>query len=469
MNQGLHINGIEGVGPARPALAKDNRLALDRLIQVVRQERILQRRPERGWPSFHDMAARVSALERAPVFFALPETTIRALARRLRRVRVAAGEMIINQGDPGDTIFVIEQGRCRVVIERPPGLVTVAVLTEGEFFGEAACLLDRGQQASVFAQSECTLLALDRQNLHAVLARRDRTVIDQLRKFADQRFRLFGDTTVQATWGLLLQEATVVGVYSPKGGSGGTCLSLNLVGSLARRYPGQVLLLDLDFPYSHSALLAGLVPTNCLARTASVPPDSFEEVLLSAVLYYAGGPMILPGALRPEEADDVTPELITKAISVLRKTFRYIVVDLGVTITDATLALFDLTQHVVLVAVPELSAVKSAADALQILTQLGTPDDRLTVVLNHRSLKPAVTREAVERMLKRQIDIEVAFDGTRPEEAAVEGMILSLTNPRSELTKGADGLAALLDATHGRSPLGKSNREDGVRVGEAAP
>jgi pilus assembly protein CpaE len=458
MSQELQVNGLEGSGPARPVLAKDDR---------PRQERILQRRPERGWPSYHEMVSRVSVLERAPVLFALPEGTIRALARRLRRMRVAAGEMILSQGDPGDTIFFIEQGRCRVVVEKPPGMVTVAVLNDGDFFGEAATLLNRGQQASVFAQSECTLLALDRQNLYAVLARRDRTVIDQLRKVADQRFRLFADTTLQATWGLLLNEATVVGVYSPKGGSGGTCVSLNLVGSLARRYPGQVLLLDLDFPYSHAPLLAGLLPTSCLARAGSAPADSFEEVLLSSVLYHPGGPMVLPGALRPEEADDVTPDLITKAIGVLRKTFRYIVVDLGVTITDSTLALFDLTQHVVLVAVPELSAVKSAADALEILMQLGTPYDRLTVVLNNRSLKPAVTPAAVERMLKRQVDIHIAFDGTRPEEAAVGGMILSLTNPRSELTKGTDGLAALLDATHGRGPAGKSRGENGVLVGEA--
>jgi pilus assembly protein CpaE len=397
------------------------------------------------------MMARLAILERAPVFFALHESTQRAVARRLRRIRIPSGEMVVYQGEPGDTLFFIEQGRFRVVVERPPDVVTVAVLAEGDFFGEGACLLSRPQQASVYAQTDSTLLALDRQGLQAALAGRHPEVLQELRQVADQRFRAFADTSVQATWGMLLQEATVVGVYSPKGGSGGTCLSLNLVGSLSRRYPGEVLLLDLDFPYSHSALLAGLVPTSCLARMAAVPPESFEDVLLSAVLYHAGGPMILPGALRPEEADEVTPELIIKALGVLRKTFRYIVVDLGVTITDSTLALFDLTQHVVVVAAPELSAVKSAADAIDILNQLGTPHDRLTVVLNNRSVNPAVTRPAVERMLKRQIDVEVAFDGTRPERAAVDGVILSLVNSKSEMAKGSEELAALLDAKHGRA------------------
>lgn len=396
------------------------------------------------------MVSRLEALERAPVFFSLPEQTLRALARRVRRVNVAAGEMVVFQGEPGDTIFFIERGRCRVMIEKPPGVVTVAVLSDGDFFGEGACMLHRPQQASVYAQTDCYLLALDRQSLHSVLMGNDSGALEELTRLADQRFNAFADTSVQATWGMLLEEGTVVGVYSPKGGTGGTSISLNLVGALARRHPGEVLLLDLDFPYSHSALLAGLVPTTCLARLAPISIESLEEVLLSAILYHPGGPMILPGALRPEEADEVTAELVTRAIAVLRKTFRYIVVDLGVTITDATLALFDLTQHVVVVTAPDMSAVKSASDAIDILKQLGTPDDRLTVVLNNRSLKPAVGKAAVERAIKRKVNLEVAFDGGRAEQAAVDGAILTLTNTRSEVARGAEELAGLLESIHGR-------------------
>ncbi|TMF69489.1 MAG: cyclic nucleotide-binding domain-containing protein [Chloroflexi bacterium] len=441
MSPRAHPGGWETPAPGRPVLARGEHRDAP------------SKRRDRPSPSFHDMVSRLSALESAPVFFGLPDATLRTLARRLRRIKVSAGDMIVFQGEPGDTIFIIERGRFRIVIEKPPSIVTVALLSEGDFFGEGAAVLNRSQQASVYAQTDGYLLALDKQALHSTMAGREHPALEELRQVADRRFRAFADTSVQATWGLLLQEATVVGVYSPKGGSGGTCISLNLVGALARRYPGEVLLLDLDFPYSHSALLAGLVPTSCLARMSSLPQESFEEVLLSAILYHPGGPMILPGALRPEEADEVTPELITRAISVLRKSFTYIVVDLGVTITDATLALFDLTQHVVVVAAPELSSVKSAADAMDILGQLGTPHDRLSLVLNNRSFKPAVTRSAVERTLKREVDIEIEFDGARPEQAAVDGAILSITNPRSEIAKGCEALAALLDSKHGRQGL----------------
>ena len=425
---GVNIIGLPGIGPGPKPVLVDG----DRQFGPT----ALRRRSEGGWPAYRDMIQRVAVLERAPVFFALDQGTQRALASRLRRVIVASGDMVLGQGEPGDTIFFIEEGRCRLVVERSTGFVTVAKLAVGDFFGEGACVLNQPQQASVYADTDSTLLALDRQSFHTVLGR-DRAVFEELRKVADQRSSVFAETTAQATWGMFLHEAAVVGVYSPKGGTGGTCLSLNLVGSLARRFPGEVLLVDLDFPYTHSALLAGLVPTVSLARAGAVPPDSFEDVLLSAVLYHPDGPMILAGALRPEEADEVTPDVVTRAIGVLRKTFRYVVVDLGVAINDSTLALLDLTQHVVVVAAPELSALKSAADAIDILLQLGTPDDRLTVVLNSRSPKPSVTRSAVERILKRPVDVEVRYDGLRPDHAAANGDILSLTNPRSEIANGA--------------------------------
>src|SRR5262249_41541221 len=144
----------------------------------------VQKRPEAAI-GFRDITSRLSTLERAPIFFAFGEGELRAIARRLRRVRIATGEMVVCQGEPGDTIFFIERGRCRVVIEKPNNLVTVAVLSEGDFFGEGSAVLGRPQQASIYAQSECYLLALDRQSLYTVMAGRESESIVEVRRFAE--------------------------------------------------------------------------------------------------------------------------------------------------------------------------------------------------------------------------------------------------------------------------------------------
>ena len=395
-------------------------------------------------PAYHEIIDRIKALETAPAFYGLPDRTLRALARRLRRVGLAAGDVAVHQGEPGDTIFFIRQGRCRLILEAPPNAVTVAILTEGDFFGEAACVLNARQPVSVQAVTDCTLLGLDRTSLYAAIGS-DRALIDALTRVADERSAGFSQAAVHAGWGFLANAATVVAMYAPRGGSGATSLAVNLVGCLARRYPGQVLLLDLDLPYAHSALLAGLVPTSCLARMARVQPDAFDEVLLSAVLYHPSGPMILAGALKPEEADEITPELVARAITTLRKTFRYIVIDLSTTVSDTVLAVVEQAQHVVVITAPTLSASKSAADAITILQQLGVPEGRMIVVLNNRTPKPPITRAAVERLFKRKVDVVVGYDGERPDSAALKGEILSITSPASEIARGSETLADLVE------------------------
>ena len=78
-------------------------------------------------------------------------------------------------------------------------------------------------------------------------------------------------------------------------------------------------------------------------------------------------------------------------------------------------------------------------------------------MLNYRGPRAAVTRHAVERMLERAVDVEVAFDGSKPDEAAVAGQILTLTNPRSEITRGVDMLASMLESRTGRrAPAGEA-------------
>jgi pilus assembly protein CpaE len=199
-------------------------------------------------------------------------------------------------------------------------------------------------------------------------------------------------------------------------------------------------------------MLAGLSPTGSIARAGNAPPDMFDEVLLSSILIHPAGPMFLAGALRPEEADDVTAELVTRSIDVLRKSFRCIVVDLGVAMSDAMLAALDQSQEVVLVAARELSAVKGAAAAIEILRELGFEHDRLVLALNSRSPSSYVDRESVENALQHRVDVEIDFDGSRPEQAALFGEILSLNNPRSEMAKGAEALAAIVAGRHSRRP-----------------
>ncbi|TMG21092.1 MAG: cyclic nucleotide-binding domain-containing protein, partial [Chloroflexi bacterium] len=76
-----------------------------------------------------ELRKRFQILERVAIFFTLPDNILHALARRLAPASATRGSVIVHQGDPGDTMFVVESGRCEVFVEESPGhTITIALL-----------------------------------------------------------------------------------------------------------------------------------------------------------------------------------------------------------------------------------------------------------------------------------------------------------------------------------------------------
>lgn len=79
------------------------------------------------------------------------------------------GEIIFQEGEPGDSMFVIQEGRVEIFLERDGHEVPLKLLREGDFIGEMT--LFNGGERSVSARSKETsrLLTVDRKNfLHRI-------------------------------------------------------------------------------------------------------------------------------------------------------------------------------------------------------------------------------------------------------------------------------------------------------------
>jgi Cyclic nucleotide-binding domain/Major Facilitator Superfamily len=101
----------------------------------------------------------VELLRRLPIFAALPLADVETLALRVLRMRVAAGELLCTQGEPGDRFYVVAEGSVEVVRDG----VRRAVIERGGGFGEVALLRDSPRIATVRALEPGRLLALDRE------------------------------------------------------------------------------------------------------------------------------------------------------------------------------------------------------------------------------------------------------------------------------------------------------------------
>ena len=126
------------------------------------------------------LAERERALARAPLFSSLPKRQQRAIARVTGVWTYPQGSVIVQEGKPGASFFVILEGRASVM----KGKRSIGRLSWGEFFGEIS-LLDPGPRtASVIADTDVTCLELAAKDFLDVIAAENAIAGSMLRVLA---------------------------------------------------------------------------------------------------------------------------------------------------------------------------------------------------------------------------------------------------------------------------------------------
>lgn len=112
----------------------------------------------------------VMQLQNVPLFAQLDPEHLASLARRLHVERFAAGDEIIHQGDVGDKLFIVNRGQVEVVASGPMDQARpLAVLREGDYFGEMALLQDIPRTATVRASTPVQLFSLTKADFNGLL------------------------------------------------------------------------------------------------------------------------------------------------------------------------------------------------------------------------------------------------------------------------------------------------------------
>ena len=103
--------------------------------------------------------ADVELLQRTSIFGPLPYVTVRRLAASLEEHQALQGEAVVAEGEPGELVYVIAEGRALVTRD---GRV-IRELGPGDVFGELALMLDVPRTATVTALQPLGLRALARE------------------------------------------------------------------------------------------------------------------------------------------------------------------------------------------------------------------------------------------------------------------------------------------------------------------
>ncbi|MCP4041751.1 MAG: cyclic nucleotide-binding domain-containing protein, partial [Gammaproteobacteria bacterium] len=100
------------------------------------------------------------------LFARIPAVNIQRIFTLMEPVEVAAGEVVIRQGEPGDYYYVLEKGRCDVSVRPASGshAVKVATLRDGDSFGEEALVSNAKRNATITMATDGQLMRLTKDN-----------------------------------------------------------------------------------------------------------------------------------------------------------------------------------------------------------------------------------------------------------------------------------------------------------------
>ncbi len=105
-----------------------------------------------------------------PLFKGFSEEELVAVMRGLKLVTCEPGDIIITEGDAGDSLYVLTTGTVKTFVKNHGALGQrlVRTMSDGAFFGEISILSGKPRTATVTAATPCELLELDRATLDGI-------------------------------------------------------------------------------------------------------------------------------------------------------------------------------------------------------------------------------------------------------------------------------------------------------------
>jgi pilus assembly protein CpaE len=237
----------------------------------------------------------------------------------------------------------------------------------------------------------------------------------------------------------------VTAVTSAKGGTGVSTITANLALALATDGERSVVAVDLDLEYGDLPMLLDVPPragTDQLIRSLVLDGDGCapEDFLAR----HDSGLRILGAPRNPVDALHIDESGVNHLLARLRALHDHIVVDVPPGFGDPALVTLTTAQRIVVVVVPEVTALRRTLTLLEILRSLDVEEERLMLVYNRTVVSEQLTRERVEGFLGHRIPLEITHDLELFHRATTTGRPVVQLDPRHPASRDLRRLAELV-------------------------
>jgi len=258
-----------------------------------------------------------------------------------------------------------------------------------------------------------------------------------------------------------ITDHKVITVFSSKGGCGKSFVSSNLAVALAQKSGEPVAMIDLDLQFGDLAIMLQLFPARTIYDAAQNLDRIDPEAMKGYLTPHRGQVFLLAAPLEPGLSETISAEAVAKIIRMMKRLYKYVIIDTPPSFTDHVLAALDESDESVLITSMDVPSIKNLKLSLQTLELLGFGRDRIRLILNRADAKVGLRVQEVEKTLGTRIDVPIPSSREVPL-SINRGTPLILEDPKSPVVSSIMRLVEIIGAGTPAAPKVKQQGSGGL-------
>lgn len=234
----------------------------------------------------------------------------------------------------------------------------------------------------------------------------------------------------------------LVVVFSPKGGVGTTTIATNVAVGLRQMGAGRVVITDSSLQFGNVGVQLNIwskyTILDLLPRI-----DEIDDAMLASVLQqHSSGLQVLLAPGTPEAAGEINAAQLNQVLDRLLERNNFVVVDTWALLDDLSGALLRRADEVLIVATPEVPALRNVKQFLEIARQQELIEGRITLVLNRFPSVDSISLADVQQHLRYTVGANIPSEGKLLTHSINRGVPILVSNPQSWTSQSLLKLAA---------------------------
>ncbi len=371
------------------------------------------------------------------------------------------GVALFREGDPSSAFYIIKWGSVKIVKGHGSGNPkALAILREGDFFGEMGVIEDSPRYASAIVEDEACIIQVKKADFDELMSVNP-SIAMKIMVTVTRRYKSNIEAGIEAqppTTSLQATEqanrmAHMIVFHGSTGGAGVSTIVCNL-GFCLKEMGARVLLIDGSTQFGDLSVLLDVIPKQTLYQMAEEEEFSLEVINTNYVNSTKFGFDFIAAPLKPEQSEVVTADLFRVLIDVIRPNYDFILVDTYHLMQEPILTLLEMADEIAYVMSPDLPSMKNARLWLELVKALDFTKANIKVVLNKIIPNSSVNVASVQKNLGVQMLGAVPYDFDLALECVNKGELV-VNHPNEDIAK------AIISVAEQLNPQGKGKSEEG--------